>query len=50
MTGTFIRTEALPSCVYRTVFGNCMAFPGVWCSTVMAEGKCVKKEGEKDGR
>lgn len=41
-----VAAEPLPACVYRTVFGNCMAFPGIRCRTVLGTGKCVK---ERDG-
>lgn len=43
---TLATAVPLPHCGFRTVWGNCMAYPGVWCSTVRNEGKCVK---ERDG-
>jgi len=44
MTPTaLVHAESLPACVYRTVFGNCMARPGVWCTTVRMRGECVKE-------
>jgi len=42
MNAPLVCRSILPACVYRTVWGNCMAVPGIWCSTVRNDGRCVK--------
>jgi hypothetical protein len=46
MNAPMVCVSVIPKCGYRTLFGDCMAFPGVWCTTIRNTGKCLQRRDE----